>query len=526
MCKPVRAKPSRQAGRQLGQWLRSLTGLLAIFVVGLALLLIGVPLTATATLAADETIAPAARAIIPPRATAVPPTDDSELTIDEIYTDKFPSMRTRFSLRPINGSPPPHLEPHEINIVSGGQFHAVMEVHTVGRVPTSGVGTYEVSWISYTDAEPGATLAARMALSINNRPEISANLAFTRPLPPQATAPITASAANALVPVPMPAPMGSMNQPLANALAAIFAGTAFLATIAGLIWHARWRAGQDRLAMWVGRSAEHRARAIKKASQDGRRSQTITPLVQFFGKIGAKLVPSNQGNKLRHTLVLAGRPGSQQYTRFVATKAGLALVLFMGGFWLMVGLAPFTTTLLTACTAAIIGFMLPSIWLGRAIKKRQYLMKKALPDALDLITIGVGAGLSFDGAINEILEKWDNDLSHEFATMLGELRMGAGRRQALLNLADRTQVDEIQIMVSQLIQAEELGMSLTDTLLTLANQMRLRRRQQAEELAHKAAVKMLIPLVFLVFPALFVVILGPAAQDLFSFFTQGPSGAQ
>ena len=200
----------------------------------------------------------------------------------------------------------------------------------------------------------------------------------------------------------------------------------------------------------------------------------------------------------------------------------MAFGLFMIGFWLMVGLAPFGTTMLLASTMAIIGFMLPNIMLGRAIKKRQHSMKKALPDALDLITIGVSAGLAFDGALGEVIEKWDNELSHEFATMLGELRMGMGRRQALLNLADRTQVDEIQIMVSQLIQADELGMSLTETLLTLANQMRLRRRQHAEELAHKAAVKMLIPLVFLIFPALFIVILGPAAADMIGFVTSGP----
>ena len=189
----------------------------------------------------------------------------------------------------------------------------------------------------------------------------------------------------------------------------------------------------------------------------------------------------------------------------------------MGGFWLLLPLAPFSTTVMTACTMGMIGFMLPSIWLGRTIKSRQQSMKKALPDALDLITIGVGAGLAFDGAVAEIIDKWDNALTQEFSTMLGELRMGMGRRQALLNLADRTQVDEIQIMVSQLVQADELGMSLTDTLLTLANQMRLRRRQYAEELAHKAAVKMLIPLVFLIFPALFIVILGPAAGDMISF---------
>jgi tight adherence protein C len=500
--------------------LRSLPTLLATFVVGLGLLLVGMPMMATATLAADEA---GVRAIVPPQATAGPITDDSEITIDEIRLDKYPTVRTRFSLRPIAGLPPPYLEPHDVNIVSGQQFHAVMEVHTVGRVPTTGVGTYEVSWISYSEIPAGETITARMAVSVNNRPEVGTSMAFTRPFPPQAAAPADREVGRALIPVPAPNP-GTLNQGLASSLSAILAGTAFLATIAGLIWHARWRAAQDRLAMWVGRSAEHRARAIKKSSQDGRRTSTVSPMTVFFGKIGAKLVPSNQGNKLRHTLILAGKPGQQQYTRFVATKAGLAFALFMAAFWLMIGLAPFTTTLLTAGTAALVGFMLPSIWLGRAIKKRQYLMRRALPDALDLITIGVGAGLSFDGAVNEILEKWDNDLSYEFGTMLGELRMGSGRKQALLNLSDRTRVEEIQIMVSQLIQADELGMSLTDTLLTLANQMRLRRRQYAEEQAHKAAVKMLIPLVFLIFPALFVVILGPAAQDLFAFFTNGPGG--
>jgi tight adherence protein C len=325
---------------------------------------------------------------------------------------------------------------------------------------------------------------------------------------------------NALIPVERPNP-GRIDQPLASSLAAIFAGTAFLVIVGGMIGHAHWRKAQDRLAMWVGRSAEHRQRAIADATQS-RRSLTVPPIVQLFGKLGAKLVPSAQTERMRRNLMLAGRPTTQHFTRFVATKAGLAFGLFMVGFWLLVGLAPFSTTIMLAATMAIIGFMLPNIWLGRAIKKRQHGMKKALPDALDLITIGVSAGLAFDGALGEIIEKWDNDLSHEFATMLGELRMGMGRRQALLNLADRTQVDEIQIMVSQLIQADELGMSLTDTLLTLANQMRLRRRQHAEEMAHKAAVKMLIPLVFLIFPALFIVILGPAAADMIGFVNGGP----
>ena len=471
------------------------------------------------TLAAEEA---SGRAIVPPSGAPSTASADDVLIVDEVITAQFPKVTARFSINPLQGRPPSYLEPHDIAIVNDGNLSGPLEAHTVGRVPTSGPGQYQVTWLSNTGAPAGATVNGRLAISINNRPEISTGFTFIRPQPRQAEAPVSAPVVQALIPVQHPDP-GSVNQPLANALAAIFAGTAFLTIIGGLIWHARWRQAQDRLVMWVGRSAEHRQVAIARASQS-RRNLTVPPLVQFLGKVGAKLVPSAQTERIRRSLVLAGRPTNQHFTRFVATKAGLAVGLFMAGFWLMLGLAPFSTTLIVAVTMAGLGFVLPSIWLARAIKKRQHAMKKALPDALDLITIGVSAGLAFDGALGEIIEKWDNDLSHEFATLLGELRMGMGRRQALLNLADRTQVDEIQIMVSQLIQADELGMSLTDTLLTLASQMRLRRRQHAEELAHKAAIKMLIPLVFLIFPALFIVILGPAAADLMGFVSDTPGG--
>ena len=308
--------------------------------------------------------------------------------------------------------------------------------------------------------------------------------------------------------VALPDP-NAINVPFASALAASLAGTALLCVVAGLIWRARVRAAQERLTIWVGRSAQERARiAAKNAS--GRKTITISPFVQMLGRMGGRLVPNKQSDKLRRSLVLAGRPTNQHYTRFIATKAGLGIGLFVLGFWIMVALAPFITAVAVGLMLGTLGFVLPSTWLGRAIKKRQHEVKKALPDALDLMTIGVSAGLAFDGALGEIVEKWDNELSHEFALMLGELRMGVGRRESLLSLADRTQVEEIQIMTSQLIQSEELGMSLTETLNTLSDQMRLRRRQAAEELAQKAAIKMLIPLVFLIFPALFVVILGPA----------------
>ena len=485
---------------------------LALVLASLTLLAVAGPVRA-----AEE---PSSRVVVPPQ-TAPSNELDDVLSVDDVRADQFPRVTARFTIRPIQGKAPNYLELHDVAIVNDGILEGPLEMHTVGRVPTGGAGQYEVTWISNTGAQAGDKVNGRLAISINGRPEFGTGFVFTRPMPRLAEVPVgQPQVMPALIPVEKPNP-GTIDLPLASSLAAMFGGTAFLVAIVGLIGHAHWRKAQDRLEMWVGRSAEQRARAIARSAQS-RRSLTVPPVVQFFGKVGAKLVPNTQGGRLRRNLMLAGRNTSQHYTRFVATKAGLSLGLFMLGFWLLLPLAPFGTTMITAATLAVLGFLLPNIWLGRAIKTRQHAMKKALPDALDLVTIGVSAGLAFDGAVGEIVEKWDNDLSHEFATMLGELRMGMGRRQALLNLADRTQVDEIQVMVSQLIQADELGMSLTDTLLTLAAQMRLRRRQHAEELAHKAAVKMLIPLVFLIFPALFIVILGPAAADMLGFISGGP----
>jgi hypothetical protein len=361
-------------------WRRVVT--LALLLASLSLLAVAVP-----TFAADEATS---RAIVPPRTPSTAESDD-ELIVDEVRTNEFPKVTVRFSINPLHGRPPTYLELHDVFIVNDGMLETPLEAHTVGKVPTSGPGQYQVTWFSNTPAAAGATVNSRLAISINGRPEIGTGFTFIRPLPRQAEVKAAeAPVVNALIPVPHPNP-GNIDQPLASSLAAIFAGTAFLVIIGGLIGHATWRRAQDRLAMWVGRSAEHRQKAIAQATQS-RRSLTVPPIVQFFGRLGAKLVPSAHGDRMRRNLMLAGRPTTQHYTRFVATKAGLAFGLFMGGFWLMVGLAPFSTTMMLASTMAVIGFMLPNIQLGRAIKKRQHGMKKALPDALDLITIGVSAG--------------------------------------------------------------------------------------------------------------------------------------
>jgi tight adherence protein C len=150
------------------------------------------------------------------------------------------------------------------------------------------------------------------------------------------------------------------------------------------------------------------------------------------------------------------------------------------------------------------------MWLRRRVEARQHAMLRELPDALDLMAIGVSAGLSLDGAMLEVVQKWDGHLSRELNLVLNEIRMGIGRRQSLLNLAERTQLDDVRLLVAALVQADEIGANVSETLNVQAEQLRMRRRQRAEELARKAPVKMLIPLIFFIFPSLFVVILAPA----------------
>jgi len=487
-----------------------------------ARLLVGLWLT-TASAAAQST-GRSDRAIPPqpirPVATPTAVADDAEVTIVRVATDRYPRLSVRFTVQPFEGSPPVYLQPRDVVIVENGVSISPDEVDTVDRVPTGKQGTYEAIWQTQANVQAGDNVDAKLAVFLQRRPEIVTPFRFVRPMMREADARnITSAPPPPLAAVPLPDP-NAIDIPLTAAVASIFAGTTVLCIAAALAWRSHLRRKQERLNIWVKRSAPDRARAAAKANA-ARKTITLSPLVQYLGKLGGRFIPSSQTDRIRRNLVLAGRPTTQHYTRFVAMKAGGGIGLFLLGFWLMVGLAPFITALAVALCMGIVGYVMPSTWLGRQIKKRQYELRKALPDALDLMTIGVSAGLAFDGAIGEIIEKWDNDLSREFSVMLGELRMGTGRRDALLNLADRTQVEEIQIMVSQLIQADELGMSLTETLLTLSGQMRLRRRQHAEELAQKAAVKMLIPLVFLIFPALFVVILGPAAQDLYVNFMGG-----
>jgi tight adherence protein C len=149
--------------------------------------------------------------------------------------------------------------------------------------------------------------------------------------------------------------------------------------------------------------------------------------------------------------------------------------------------------------------------LSSMIRRRQEAIIKKFPDALDLMSICVDAGLTFDGAMAKVDEKWDDPLAREFGRVIYEMQLGKSRRQALRDMSRRMDVADVTSFVAAILQAEQLGVSIGRVLRIQSEQMRIRRRQRAEEKAHQAPVKMLFPMIFLIFPSMFVVLLGPAA---------------
>jgi tight adherence protein C len=164
--------------------------------------------------------------------------------------------------------------------------------------------------------------------------------------------------------------------------------------------------------------------------------------------------------------------------------------------------------------ATVLGYFIPSLMLKSRIDARQKDIRKAMPDALDLLTICVEAGLGFDGAMSKVNEKWDNELSLAFGRVLREIQLGKLRRDALRDMAERMGIAEMTSFVAAIIQSEQLGVSMAKVLRIQSDQMRVKRRQLAEEQAHKAPVKMLIPMGLLIFPSILIILLGPAALML------------
>jgi tight adherence protein C len=238
--------------------------------------------------------------------------------------------------------------------------------------------------------------------------------------------------------------------------------------------------------------------------------RAIRPIVKRLARAGRR---GDQGGLIARTdakLEKAGYPGGLRGADWVGVKLLAAIAFAVIGFLLGVLLGGLTGGLFFALVGAGVGYMGPEFWLGRKIRSRSFEMLLQLPDALDLLTISVEAGLGFDAALAKVVEKMEGSLVDEFRQALAEIRMGRSRRDALRDVAKRADSQPINNFIGAIVQAEQLGVPIAKVLQIQSNQLRIERRQRAEEAAAKAPVKMLFPMVGCIFPTIFIVILGPA----------------
>jgi len=243
----------------------------------------------------------------------------------------------------------------------------------------------------------------------------------------------------------------------------------------------------------------------------------IYPLAQKFGEIAERFTPQNALQSTEKKLELAGNPARLDATMFLALQF-LAALGFGAFLFVVFSFAqvkwPLGTRLLIVFLFVVLGFFFPQMWLSSKITRRQKEVRKAMPDALDLLTICVEAGLGFDAAMAKVSEKWENELSIAFARIIQEVQLGKLRKDALRTMAERMGIPEMTSFVAAVIQSEQLGVSMAKVLRIQSEQMRMKRRQLAEEEAHKAPIKMLIPMGLLIFPSLMITLLTPAGLKL------------
>ncbi len=245
--------------------------------------------------------------------------------------------------------------------------------------------------------------------------------------------------------------------------------------------------------------------------------RVLVPMLQRIGELSSGFTPQKVLEDTTHKLEIAGNPGRIDAATFLASR--FIVALFFGGILLMVGLFapnrwPLGQTFLVVLAFTLIGFFFPQLWLQSRINSRQKEIRKAMPDALDLLTICVEAGLGFEAAMSKVSEKWENQLSLALLRTIREIQLGKARRDAMRDMADRIAIPEMTSFVAAIIQSEILGVSLAKVLRIQSDQMRVRRRQRAEEQAHQAPVKMILPLAFLIFPSIFIILLTPAGIQL------------
>ena len=247
--------------------------------------------------------------------------------------------------------------------------------------------------------------------------------------------------------------------------------------------------------------------------------RVIGPLSERFVGAGRRLTPDERMDKIRTRLDLAGNPPGWDVDRILGLKAlGLLIGIFIGIVVPPLFGAGARGVALTTLALAVLGWFGPTMWIYQIGYDRTEQIRRELPDALDLLTISVEAGLAFDAALAQVARNSDGPLGKELFRVLQEMQIGTGRADALRALAERTDVEELRIFVGAMVQADTFGIPIANVLRVQSKEMRVKRSQRAEEKAQQVPVKILFPLIFCILPSLFIVVMGPAGIKIFQQF--------
>jgi tight adherence protein C len=259
------------------------------------------------------------------------------------------------------------------------------------------------------------------------------------------------------------------------------------------------------------------ARQQPRVIQGSFTNRTVVPAIKAVGRFFGRITPTGAIESISKKLMIAGNPlglGAREYY-------GISMASTLLGVYLAFVFIRRSTEMIyvvLSILTLIFFYYAPKAWLQGRVTTRQNKVRKGLPDALDMLSVCATAGLGFDQSLQRVSEYWDTPIGHEFGRVISEMEMGLPRRDALRNLSDRLEIREIASFVALILQTEQLGMSISDTLHAQAEQMRIERRFRAQEQAQRAPIKMLIPMALLIFPALLAVILGPAIPTLMEVF--------
>jgi tight adherence protein C len=247
--------------------------------------------------------------------------------------------------------------------------------------------------------------------------------------------------------------------------------------------------------------------------------RVLDPLVGKTLNLGKKLTPADHSERIRQKLEIAGNPPGWTVDRVTSLKfIGFVVALVIGLVVTMLFSLSLLPTLAVCMVLAVLGYMSPNLYLYQKGYDRTQKMQRALPDALDLLTISVESGLGFDAALAQVARNTEGPLAQEFARVLQEMQIGMGRGAAMRALGERTHVPEVKGFVSSMVQADALGIPIAQVLRVQSREIRTKRRQRAEEQAQKVAIKILVPLIFCILPCLFIAVLGPAAISMYTAF--------